>query len=115
MRSDYERLLDIQEAIENISRYAKRGKKGFENDELIQNWIVRHLQIIGEASSRLSDDFRNKHPEIAWSKIIGMRNILVHDYFGIDKTIVWAAVEDELPSLKTHINKIIKNQKNKNI
>ena len=107
MRSDHERLLDIQEAIQNIYKYAERGKNAFENDELIQNWIVRHLQIIGEASSRLSDDFRNNHPEIPWPKIIGMRNILVHDYFGIDEAIVWTAVENELPALKIHIEKII--------
>ena len=52
MRSDYERLIDIQEAIENINRYANRGKNEFENDELIQSWIVRHLQIIGEEIGR---------------------------------------------------------------
>lgn len=108
MRSDHERLLDIQEAIKNIHKYAKLGKDEFENNELIQSWIVRHLQIIGEASSRLSEDFRNSHPEIPWPKIIGMRNILVHDYFGIDKAIVWAAVENELPTLRIHIEKIIK-------
>ena len=107
MRSDYERLLDIQEAIANIEKYTNRGKNAFENDELIQNWIVWHLQILGEASSRLSDDFRNGNSEIPWSKIIGMRNILVHDYFGIHKAIVWAVVENELPALKRHIEKII--------
>jgi len=107
MRNDYERLLDIQGAIQNIYKYTTRGKDAFENDELIQNWIVRHLQIIGEASSRLSDELRNSHTEIQWSKIIGMRNILVHDYFGIDKAVVWAAVENEIPILKTHIEKII--------
>lgn len=107
MRSDHERLLDIQEAIQNIYKYTERGKNAFEDNELIQNWIVRHLQIIGEASSRLSDNFRNSNSEIPWSKIIGMRNILVHDYFGIDKAIVWAAVENELPALKIHIEKII--------
>ena len=107
MRSDSERLLDIKEAITNIDKYAKLGKEEFENNELIQSWIMRHLQIIGEASSRLSENFRNSYPEISWSKIIGMRNILVHDYFGIDKIIVWAAVENELPSLRTHIEKII--------
>jgi uncharacterized protein with HEPN domain len=107
MRSDSECLLDIQDAIKNINKYAKLGKSEFENNELIQSWIVRQLQIIGEASSRLSKNFRTSHPEIPWLKIIGMRNILVHDYFGIDKTIVWAAVENELPSLETHIEKII--------
>jgi uncharacterized protein with HEPN domain len=108
MRSDSERLLDIQEAIRNIDKYAKLGKIEFDKNELIQNWIVRHLQIIGEASSRLCEDFRNSHPEIPWPKIIGMRNVLVHDYFGIDKAIVWAAVENELPALRIHIEKIIK-------
>lgn len=110
MRSDNERLLDIQEAIKNIRKYAKLGKDEFKKNELIQSWIVRHLQIIGEASSRLSENFRNNHTEIPWSKIIGMRNILVHDYFGIDKAIVWAAVENELPALRIFIEKIIKNQ-----
>ena len=109
MRSDHERLLDIQEAIKNIVKYAIRGKDAFDSDELIQSWIVRNLQIIGEASSRLSNDFRNAHTEVEWSKIIGMRNVLVHDYFGIDKTIVWAAVENELPDLKRQIEKIIVN------
>ena len=107
MRSDYERLLDIQEAIANIDKYTNRGKNAFENDELIQNWVVRHLQIVGEASPRLSSDFRNSNSEIPWSNIIGMRNIFVHDYFGIDKSIVWAVVENELPTLKRHIEKII--------
>ncbi|MFH1777327.1 MAG: HepT-like ribonuclease domain-containing protein [Candidatus Omnitrophota bacterium] len=111
MRSDSERLLDIQEAIKNIDKYAKLGKDEFEKNELIQNWVMRHLQIIGEASSRLSENFRNSHSEISWPKIIGMRNILVHDYFGIDKAIVWAAVENELPILRIHIEKII----NKNV
>lgn len=111
MRSDYERIADIQEAIQNIEKYAILGKEAFEKDELIQSWIVRHLQIIGEAASRLSEHFRKKHSEIPWSNIIGMRNILVHDYFEIDKSIVWAAVENELPNLKIHINKILENKK----
>jgi len=109
MRNDQERLLDIQEAIENIYKYVERGKEAFEKDELIQSWFVRNLQIIGEASSRLSADFRNSHTGIEWSKIIGMRNVLVHDYFGIDKRIVWAAIENEIPRLKAQIEKIIDN------
>ncbi|KPK89870.1 nucleotidyltransferase [bacterium SM23_31] len=110
MRSDYERIVDIQETIQHIEKYAIRRKEAFEKDELIQSWIVRHLQIIGEAASRLSEHFRKSHSEIPWSNIIGMHNILVHDYFEIDKSIVWAAVENELPNLKIHINKIIENK-----
>lgn len=107
MRNDRERLFDILEAIAQIEKYAARGKAVFEHDELIQNWIVNRLQIIGEASRGLTVSFRAQHPEIPWTDIIGMRNILVHDYFGIDTEIVWAVVEDSLPTLKNRVSEIV--------
>jgi uncharacterized protein with HEPN domain len=79
MRDDRERLLDIHEAIENVRKYAARGKDAFRNDELIQTWILHHIQILGEAAARISDEFQERHPDIPWFKIVGMRNILVHD------------------------------------
>lgn len=85
MRDDHEFLLDIKEAIEQINKYTVRGQTSFENDELVQTWVLRHLQIIGEASRQLSEDFRKRHSDIPWSKMIGMRNILVHRYFGITR------------------------------
>lgn len=107
MKDDRERLRDIQEAIERIERYAARGKEVFERDELIQNWMVRHLQIIGEATRALSQDFRERHIDLPWSEIIGMRNILVHDYFGIDADVVWQAVIRDLPALKKKIQTVL--------
>ena len=101
MRDLGERLEDILEAIGHIERYAARGRAAFENDELIQNWFVRHLQIIGEAVRALSDEVHNAEPEIPWSKIIGMRHILVHDYFSIDTETVWSAIERDLPVPRT--------------
>ena len=92
MRDDRQRLQDILEAIELIEKYASKGRAAFEQDELIQIWFLRHLQIIGEASRALSDNIRESHPEIPWAKIIGMRHILVHNYFEIDLPIVWNAV-----------------------
>ncbi len=65
----------------------------------MQTWIVHHLQIIGEAVRGLSDEIRSAHPDILWAQIAAMRNILVHDYFGIDLEEVWAAVADEAPVL----------------
>jgi uncharacterized protein with HEPN domain len=100
MRDPRERLRDMLEAIENIERYATQGKEAFEKDELLQNWIVRHLQIIGEAARIMPQDLIDKTPHIPWSKMIGMRNILVHDYFRIDTEIVWQVVERDLPNLK---------------
>lgn len=83
MRNDRLRLLDILEAIERIEKYAAQGREAFAQDELIQTWIVHHLQIIGEACRALPTDFRKRYPEIPWAQIIGMRHILVHHYFGI--------------------------------
>jgi uncharacterized protein with HEPN domain len=88
MRDDRERLLDIQESIVHIERYTSQGRAAFDQDELIQTWVVHHLQIIGEASRGISQSLRDKYPAVPWTKIIGMRNILVHLYFGIDKEIV---------------------------
>lgn len=110
MRSDRERFTDILEAIDNIERYASRGKQEFINDELFQVWVVRHLQIIGEAANRVSDETRSRFPDIPWGKMIGMRHILVHGYFEIDVEIVWSVVEKDLTPLKQQflsaINKI---------
>jgi uncharacterized protein with HEPN domain len=103
MRSAGARLLDILEAIERIERYAARGKAAFKEDELIQNWIVNHIIMIGEACRALPDDFQARHPEVPWADIIAMRNILVHHYFGIDTEAVWAVVESDLPELKQNI------------
>jgi uncharacterized protein with HEPN domain len=103
MRDDRERLLDIQEAIERIEKYAAQGRETFDHDELIQTWILHNLQILGEAARAISADFKQQHPEVSWQQIAGMRNILVHDYFGIDASIVWAVVERELPVLKQQV------------
>jgi uncharacterized protein with HEPN domain len=81
MRSDRERLLDILEAIDRIDTHKGEGRSEFETDELLQIWFVHHLQIIGEAASRLSDEIRTQHPEVPWGQMIGMRHILVHGYF----------------------------------
>jgi len=107
MRDDRERLLDIIEAIENVQKYASQGRDVFRNDELIQTWILHHIQILGEAAARLSNEFQEQHPDIPWFKIIGMRNILVHDYFGIDIEAVWSVVENDIPVLYNQIKRLL--------
>ena len=88
MRSARERRLDILEAIDRIEKYAEEGKVAFQADELIQTWMVHHLTIIGEACRSLPDDFQARYANIPWADIVGMRNILVHHYFGIDADAV---------------------------
>jgi len=95
------------EAITKIESYASRGRQAFEQDELIQTWVVHHLQLVGEAARRLSDGLRQAHPEVPWKEIVGMRHILVHDYFRVDLDEVWAAVERDLPVLRKGVEAIL--------
>jgi uncharacterized protein with HEPN domain len=106
VRDDRLLLGDILDAVDRIEKHAKSGRAAFDADELVQIWVVYHLQVIGEAVSRLSMDLRTAYPEVPWSLIVGMRNILVHAYFGIDNEEIWSAVENDLPILKTQITSI---------
>ena len=106
MRDDSERILDMLEAVDRIERHSGKGREAFQEDELIQTWVVHHLEVIGEAASKLGQDFRNTYSEIPWPQIIAMRNVLTHEYFGIDLDEVWQVVERDLPELKQNLNKI---------
>lgn len=107
MRSDRERLADALEAVERIEKYTYLGEAEFKENELVQSWVVRHLQILGEAIRGLSTDLRARHSELPWSEMVGMRNILVHDYFDIDQDIVWSVVDHDLPGLKRSLGRIL--------
>jgi uncharacterized protein with HEPN domain len=107
VRDDRERLLDIREAIERIERYARHGRNEFDANELIQVWIVRHLEIIGEAVRGLTTEFTGQHPEVPWKYVAAMRNVLAHEYFDIDLDEVWAVAERELPALRSRIAAIL--------
>jgi uncharacterized protein with HEPN domain len=100
MRDDRERVLDILEAIERIERHSADGRGAFDAGELVQIWVTHHLLIIGEACRGLTQTLKQKHSEIPWQEIVGMRNILVHQYFGVDKDAVWSVVVHDLPQLK---------------
>ena len=100
-------MLDVLEAIEEIEKYADRGRQAFEADDLLQTFFVHHIQILGEACRSISPELRANNPRVPWSKIVGMRHILVHHYFRIDVDAVWNVVENEIPKLKRQIGRII--------
>ena len=110
MRDTSERLRDIQEAISRITKYTQLGRQAFDENELIQNWVVHHLEIIGEASRSIPQDYKDKYPIIEWARISRMRNVLIHIYFGVDMDIVWEVVERDLPLLKTQVDAILTEQ-----
>jgi len=108
MRDPKECLRDMREAITKIERYASRGRVAFEREELVQVWILYHLQVIGEAAARLGKAFHEAHPQLPWAQIVAMRNVLIHRYFGLDLDEVWKTVERDLPALKQQIETLLK-------
>jgi len=111
VRDDRIRLQDIVDAAEAIVKYSARGREAFEKDELIQTWILHHLQIIGEAARGLSPDFREQHPDEIWAGAVGMRDILVHRYFAIDPDAIWEAVQGSLAHIKGKAQAILVGEK----
>ncbi len=112
MREDRAWLLDILEALEKIEKYAAKGERAFYEEELIQVWIIYYIQVIGEAANQLSSSFKRSHNEVSWRSVTAMRNVLVHQYFGIDLDEVWDTVCTDLPVLKAKILGILaENQK----
>lgn len=107
MRRDLDRLRDILEAIEAIERHTAAGRERFDRDELVRTWCLKHVEVIGEAVSRLSEDLRSRHATVPWRAIIGMRNTLVHGYFDVDWEAVWAVVENDLGALRSAVVTIL--------
>lgn len=107
MRRDDERLQDILDAIAAIERYLQQGKSAFEEQELLQVWVAYHLQMIGEAATALSPDLKARYATIPWPQIIGLRNLLVHEYFRVDTQVLWDIANNDLQPLKTSIQAIL--------
>lgn len=83
------------------------GYETFMSETHWQDAVIRQLEIIGEAAKKLSDDLRIKYPEIPWKRISGLRDILIHNYMGVDLSAVWEITQKNLPDLKQHVQKIL--------
>jgi uncharacterized protein with HEPN domain len=95
---------DVWESIEKIERYTEgMTRENFQNDEKTTDAVVRNLEIIGEAAGRLPKDFTDRHSEIEWVKIIGLRNRIVHEYFGVDLQIIWQILKKDLPAFENSL------------
>lgn len=103
MKDDKVYLINILECIEKIQSYTKSGKKEFMTSELIQDAVIRNLEIIGEATNKIIPALRNYHTDIPWKQMAGLRGILIHDYMGVDLKAVWNVIENELPDVKGRI------------
>jgi uncharacterized protein with HEPN domain len=105
-------LKDILQAIARIEEYTRDlSYKDFCENQLVQDGVVRNLEIIGEAVKHLPKDVQKKYSSVEWKKIAGLRDILIHAYFGVDRDIVWDVVSNKIPELKEQISLILKKRK----
>jgi uncharacterized protein with HEPN domain len=105
---DKVRLQHISDAIAEIENYIENADFDiFINNSMMFNATVRQLEIIGEAANRLTEERQVLNPSIPWRQIIGLRNMVIHEYFGIDKTLVWNVVKQSLSDLKIKITFMI--------
>ncbi len=101
-------LRHILDAIHRVQEYlAGVSYDQFSQNHLLQDGVVRQLEIIGEAARNLSSSFESAHPELPWNKMIGIRNRLIHAYFEVNLRIVWDTVQGDLPSLEAQIEYIL--------
>lgn len=108
MKEDRVSLLHIAEAIATIQDYVSTGKdEFFFAKRMIQDAVIRNLEIIGEAVKNISPVTRQGAPEVRWQKIAGLRDVLIHDYFGVDLESVWLVVENRLPPLALHVASLL--------
>ena len=107
MKDDRVYLAHVRDAVERILRYTEDGREQFSGDEKTQDAVVRNLEIIGGAVKNVSSALRKRHPDIPWRRLAGMRDKLIHEYFGVNLTIVWEVVDKELPKLAVQVAAIL--------
>lgn len=107
MKDDRVYLAHILDAIQRIEAFTAPGHEQFTSQVIIQDAVIRNLEVIGEAVKRLSEDLRSQQPEVPWKQIAGMRDVLIHNYFGVKLETVWRVVVDNLPPLKTKVVELL--------
>jgi uncharacterized protein with HEPN domain len=96
------------DAVDRLQRYVgDQTRDGFEGDEVLQDAVIRQLEILGEAASRVSPELRNSVPEIPWAKVIGTRHRLIHGYLSVDLEVVWHTATHHVPRLRPYLEKAI--------
>ena len=109
MKSEQVYLRHILDAITRINEYLSgMDEATFYQHNLVQDGVIRQLEIMGEAVKNLPDNLRQQYQQVPWKDIAGMRDILIHHYFGVDLEQVWITVQDDLPGLQVEVEKILK-------
>lgn len=107
MKDDRVYFEHILLCIEKIEDYTKMDKPLYMGSTIIQDAVVRNLQVLAESTQRISERVKTNYPDTEWQAISGFRNILVHDYLGLDLTLIWSVVEKRLPPLRLEVEKML--------
>jgi uncharacterized protein with HEPN domain len=107
VKDDRVYLGHIRDAINDIEQYTVTGRDTFMGDRKRQDAVIRKFEIIGEPVKHLSEETTQRRPDIPWRRIAGMRDRLTHDYLGVDLSLVWAAVERDLPNLRSAVESLL--------
>ncbi len=106
-KNDFAYISHILTCIKKIKKYSKgQSKLQFKESELLQDAIIRNIEIIGEASKKISPSFKKDYSHIPWKEISGMRDKLIHDYLGIDVEVIWTTVKKDIPLLEKELKTI---------
>jgi uncharacterized protein with HEPN domain len=100
-------LAQILERIERIIRYTESGKESFLSNPIVQDAVIRNLEVMGEAAKRIPDEYKESLPTIPWRGLTGLRDVLIHQYEGVSLDEVWRIVEHDLPGLKENIERVL--------
>jgi uncharacterized protein with HEPN domain len=100
-------LEHIREAIQKIASYSAGGWEEFSRNPMAQDAILRNFEIIGEATKRLGDALKTRHPNVPWREIAGFRDVLIHNYMGVNLKRVWNVIEKDLPSLRQAVEELL--------
>lgn len=100
-------LAQILERAQLIDEFTGRDRARFLGDRMVQEAVLHQLTIIGEAAKRIDEDYRSAHPDIPWRGLSGLRDVLVHQYEGVDAARVWDAIERELPAIRSSIDALL--------
>jgi uncharacterized protein with HEPN domain len=107
IKNDLTYIDHILDSIRKINEFSDGlSLKDFKVNELVQDAIIRNIEIIGEASKKISVDTKQTYYKIPWKEIAGMRDKLIHDYLGVDVTVVWKTIKEDIPTLERLISKI---------
>ena len=99
-------LIHIAERVDRIEEIAVQGREAFLSSHILQDAVIRNFEVIGEATKRLTDEIKGRYPDVPWHRVAGFRDVLIHNYMGVDLDEVWNVIDQALPQLKRAVQRM---------